>query len=93
MAHMIFSGGKQRHGSTVEVRDGRVLVDGKDVTPETGVIVQISGNVESVIASGGACIVIEGAVGTVMNNKGSVGQVINGNAIFGELNIGAKKKK
>jgi hypothetical protein len=65
--------GKSYTGRRVNVIDGRVIVDGKDVTPESKTItISVEGNIESLSVDACTAIKISGNVGDLKSGAGDV---------------------
>ena len=74
---LVFVDGAQTSCDTVEVREGLIYLDGKELSRAGGIIVHIHGNVSTVVASGSACVVVSGDVGAVTTAR-DVGAVVSG---------------
>lgn len=58
---------------TIIVNNGRVIVDGRDVTPDAKVIrIEVTGNVESLSVDACATLCVNGSVGDVSTQSGDV---------------------
>lgn len=91
MTASVVINGESRPCSTVEVRAGRLIVDGNDVTPEGAPVIQIIGNVDTLLVDGKSCVAVTGHVRTQSIVHGSIGKVVSGNAVFGDINMGRKR--
>lgn len=64
---------RSRGGRVITVHNGRVIVDGKDVTPEAKEInISVNGNVEKIEADACQKISVTGDVGSVATQSGDV---------------------
>jgi len=74
MASTIVINGVAIHGGrNITVRGGKVIVDGKDVTPDAKEIsISVTGNVDSIEADACEKISVTGDVGSVMTQSGDV---------------------
>ncbi len=60
-------------GRDIVIGNGRVIVDGKDVTPDSKeIIISIEGNVQSLNADACSTIKVSGNVGSLQTNTGDV---------------------
>lgn len=68
-------------GRSIVIRSGRIIVDGKDVTPDAKVVnISVEGNIERLEADGCEKISVTGDVGIISTQTGDVdvGGNING---------------
>jgi hypothetical protein len=87
--------GKTYTGSKIKQKDGRVFVDGKDVTDEVGLaqlVVLVQGNVEKLEIQGPGTITVTGNAGSVrgVSGKISVAGDVSGSveSISGDIKCG-----
>lgn len=73
MATISVNGVTYSGGRSVTITNGRVIVDGKDLTPDAKDIrIEVSGNVENITADACNSITVNGAVGEVSTQSGDV---------------------
>lgn len=81
MSSKITINGKSYHGNNITIRAGRVIVDGKDETPdEKDIKIQVEGNIQTLDVERCSTISVYGDVNSLKNGAGDVtcGSVKNG---------------
>lgn len=80
-------------GRSVTITNGRVVVDGKDLTPDAKDIrIEVSGNVENITADACNSITVNGSVGEVSTQSGDVkcGDVVGSVSVMsGDVRCGS----
>ncbi len=74
----LFINGKVRQADAVQIRNGRVICDGADVTPDGCPVIEIRGDIKNLTADGKTCVVIEGQVHKATFVSGPIGSVVVG---------------
>lgn len=70
---MININGKQYSGNSITVNNGKIIIDGKDMTPDSKEInIQVSGNVEKISADYVSKLSVTGNVGAIQTQSGDV---------------------
>jgi uncharacterized protein (DUF342 family) len=71
--------GNSYNGNNISICNGKIIVDGKNVTPkdETTIMIQVDGNVERIDAGSFHVMAVRGNVGSIKSASGDI--EVNGN--------------